>query len=108
MVFADTVSRFLETARAAFGTSGVVVVLAMGLFLLAMLFHQRLRQAETEQKVKEDTEAIADDARRAEERARELEQLVRLGEALRATLDPKAIHHTVTQHLQPVVGQREI
>ena len=38
----------------------------------------------------------------------ELEQLVRLGEALGATLDPKAIHQTVTQYLQPVVGQREI
>ena len=108
VVFADPVSRFLETALVAFGTNGVIVVLAMGLFLLAMVFHQRLRQAESEQKVKEDTEAIADDARRAEERARELEQLVRLGEALGATLDPKAIHHTVTQHLQPVVGQREI
>ena len=80
----------------------------MGLFLLAMVFHQRLKQAETEQKVKEDTEAITGDVRRAEERARELEQLVRLGEALGATLDPKAIHQTVTQHLQPVVGQREI
>lgn len=108
VVFADPVSRFLEAALAAFGTSGVVVVLAMGLFLLAMIFHQRLRQAETAQKVKEDTEGFADDARRAEERARELEQLVRLGEALGATLDPKAIHQTVTQHLQPVVGQREI
>ena len=108
VVFADPVSRFLESALAAFGTSGVVVVLAMGLFLLAMVFHQRLKQAETEQKVKEDTEAITGDVRRAEERARELEQLVRLGEALGATLDPKAIHQTVTQHLQPVVGQREI
>ena len=108
VVFADPVSRFLETALAAFGTSGVVVVLAMGLFLLAMVFHQRLKQAETEQKVKEDTEAITGDVRRAEERASELEQLVRLGEALGATLDPKAIHQTVTQHLQPVVGQREI
>ena len=108
VVFADPVSRFVETALVAFGTNGVVVVLAMGLFLLAMVFHQRLRQAEAAQKVKEDTEVIAGDARRAEERARELEQLVRLGEALGATLDPKAIHHTVTQHLQPVVGQREI
>ena len=78
----------------------------MALVLLAVLLHERVRQAEKAQKVRRDTEAIAGDVRRAEERARELEQLVRLGEALGATLDPKAIHQTVTRHLQPVIGQR--
>ena len=108
VIFADPVSRFLEAAMAAIGISGVGVVLAMSLLLLAVILHQQLRQAEAVKRVKQDTEAVTGDVRRAEERARELEHLVRLGEALGATLDPKAIHQTVTQYLQPVVGQREI
>ena len=108
VIFADPVSRFLEAAMAAIGISGVGVVLAMSLLLLAVILHQQLRQAEAVKRVRQDTEAVSGDVRRAEERARELEHLVRLGEALGATLDPKAIHHTVTQYRQPVVGQREI
>ena len=108
VVFADPVSRLLETAMAAIGINGVGVVLAMSVLLLAVILHQRLRQAEAVKRVRQDSEAISGDVRRAEERTRELEHLVRLGAALGATLDPKAIHQTVTQYLQPVVGQRDI
>ena len=108
VLFGEPLSRFLEAALAAGGISGLVVIPAMALVLLVVLMHERVRQADKEKKVQRDTEAIAGDARRAEERARELEQLVRLGEALGATLDPKAIHQTVTRHLQPVIGRREI
>ena len=108
VVFGAPLVAFLETVLAGFGVSVLVVIPAMALFLLALVLHQRALQAERDRKAQGDTELIADDARRAEERARELEQLVRLGEALGATLDPKAIHQTVKQHLQPVIGQREL
>lgn len=94
VAFADQASRFLEAAMAAIGISGVGVVPAMSLLLLAVILHQRLRQAEALKRVRQDTEAVSGDVRRAE--ARELEHLVRLGEALGATLDPKAIHQTVS------------
>lgn len=78
VIFADPVSRFLEAAMAAIGISGVGVVLAMSLLLLAVILHQQLRQAEAVKRVRQDTEAVSGDVRRAEERARELEHLVRL------------------------------
>ena len=108
VLFTEPLSRFLEAALAAVGISGLVAIPAMALVLWAVLLHDRARQADRAQRVQRDREAIAGDVRRAEERARELEQLVRLGEALGATLDPKAIHQTVTRHLQPVIGQRDI
>ena len=108
VVFADPVSLLIEQSLESLGISGSVVIPAMALVLLAVVLHQRIRQARRDEQVRASTAAIAGDARRAEERARELEQLVHLGEALGATLDPKAIHRTVTQHLQPVIGQREI
>ncbi len=108
VVFAVPIGNFLETALTGLGVSVLVVIPAMVLILIALVLHQRALQAERDKKAQEDNELIADDARRAEERARELEQLVRLGEALGATLDPKAIHQTVKQNLQPVIGQREL
>ena len=108
IVFSEPLSRLLSAVFAAFGVSGIVVIPAMALILLAVLLHEQGRRAEKDVQVKQDAEAMAGDTRRAEERARELEHLVRLGEALGATLDPKAIHQTVTQYLQPVIGQREI
>lgn len=108
IVFAEPVGRLLSGVLDAAGVSVVVLVPAMALIVLALLLHQQGQQAERDAEARKSVEAIADDARRAEERARELEHLVRLGEALGATLDPKAIHQTVTQYLQPVIGQREI
>ena len=108
LVYADPIALLIERVLAAAGIRGLLLVPALVLVLFGLLLHQRLRQAERDQQTKRETDAIAGDARRAEDRARELEQLVRLGEALGATLDPKAIHQTVTQYLQPVVGQREI
>ena len=108
LLYADPIALLIERVLAAAGIRGLLVVPALVLVLFGLLIHQKMRQAERDQQTKRDTDAIAGDARRAEDRARELEQLVRLGEALGATLDPKAIHHTVTQYLQPVVGQREI
>lgn len=108
IVFAEPLGRVLTVVLDAFGVSVVVLVPAMALILLALLLHEQGRRAEKEAEAQQSVEAMAGDARRAEERARELEHLVRLGEALGATLDPKAIHQTVTQHLQPVIGQREI
>ena len=99
VIFADPVSRFLEAAMAAIGINGDGVVLAMSLLLLAVILHQQLRQAEAVKRVRQDTEAVSDDVRRAEERARELERLVRLFEALGSTLDPKAIHQIVSSRL---------
>ena len=108
VVYAEPIALLIERVLAAGGIRGLLVVPALVLVLFALLLHQKVLQAERDQQVKQETEEIAGDARRAEERARELEQLVRLGEALGATLDPKAIHQTVIQYLQPVVGQREI
>ena len=108
IVFAEPLTRLLSAVLAAVGVSGVVLIPAMALILVAVLLHQQGRQAEQDAQVKKDAEVMAGDARRAEERARELEHLVRLSEALGATRDPKAIHKTVTQYLQPVIGQREI
>ena len=108
VAYADPIALLIERLLAAAGIRGLLVVPALLLILFALLLQQRALHAERDQQVKQDTKAIRGDARRAEERARELEQLVRLGEALTATLDPKAIHQTVTQYLQPVVGQREI
>ena len=108
VIFAEPIARFLERTFEALGISGLVIIPAMALIVLALILHQRVTQAEMAKKARLSNEAIAGDARRAEERARELEHLVRLGEALGATLDPQAIHQTVTQNLQPVIGQREI
>ena len=108
IIFAEPLGRLIHAVFDVAGVSVVVMIPAMVLILLALLAHQQGRQAEKDAEVQQTTEAMADDARRAEERARELEHLVRLGEALGATLDPKAIHRTVTQYLQPVIGQREI
>ena len=108
LLFDEAIVSFLDTALAALGVSVLVMIPALLLILVAVVLHHRALQAERDKKAQQDTELIADDARRAEERARELEQLVRLGEALGATLDPKAIHQTVKQYLQPVIGQREV
>ena len=81
IVFPEPLSRFLSAVFAAFGVSGIVVIPAMALILLAVLLHEQGRRVEKDAQVKQDAEAMAGDARRAEERARELEHLVRLGEA---------------------------
>ena len=108
IVFSGPMSRGIDRGLSSMGVSGSVVIPALVLILVALMLHHRLRQAERDQQVRRNTEAIAGDVRRAEERARELEQLVRLGEAVGATLDPKAIHQTVAHHLQPIIGRREI
>ena len=61
----------------------------------------------TEQ-ARRETEVTIEHSRSLEGCERELQQLVRLGEALGATLEPKVIQRTVVSHLQPVIGQREI
>ena len=52
VLFAEPLSRFLGAALAAVGVSGFVVIPAMALVLLAVLLHERGRQAEKEQKVR--------------------------------------------------------
>ena len=84
VIFAEPIARFLERTFEALGISGLVIIPAMALIVLALILHQRVTQAEMAKKARLSNEAIAGDARRAEERARELEHLVRLGEALGA------------------------
>lgn len=103
LLFADPIVAFLETALVRLS-----VIPALLVILITVVLRHRVLQANLDKKAQHDAELIADDVRRAEERARELEQIVRLSEALGATLDPRAIHQTVKQYLQPVIGQREL
>lgn len=104
VIFSSPISRMLDDAREIERQSGLTLIPALVLLLVAFVFHQYRRNAH------EHAEAAAAEAatRAGQHRAEELERLVAFGQALGRSLDFDSIRVAIGMHLHELAGTEKI
>jgi len=104
VIFSSPISRMLDYAREIERQSGLTLIPALALLMVAFLFHQYRRNAQEHAKA-----AAAEAATRAaQHRAAELERLVSFGQALGRSLDFDSIRVAIGTHLHELTGTDKI
>ncbi len=104
VVFARQISRLLDVAREVEQAYGLALI--PGLIILTVVFV--LHQQGKRQEIKAEAVASAAEAREAGARARDLEQLIILGQALARSLDLETIRDALLQHLPAMAGTPDV
>lgn len=100
IVFSSTISRGLDYVREIERQSGLTLMPALVLLVVAFVFHlYRRNQLESARTLEAQLAT-----REAEHRAEDLERLVQFGQALGRALDFDSIRTAVTQHLPTLAG----
>ncbi|MDP3717714.1 MAG: diguanylate cyclase [Acidobacteriota bacterium] len=100
VIFSSPISRMLDYAREIEKQSGLTLIPALALLMVAFLFHQYRRNAQEHAKA-----AAAEAATRAaQHRAAELERLVSFGQSLGRSLDFDSIRIAIGSHLHELAG----
>ncbi len=100
IAFAAPIMHALDYIRQVEAQTGLALSPALLLLTTVFIFHQLRKRHEMD----EAASAAVAAKKEAEARARELERLVGLGQALSHALDNDAIRSAVLQHLPPIVG----
>ncbi len=104
VIFSSPISRMLDYAREIENQSGLTLIPALVLLMVAFVFHQYRRNAQEHAKA-----AAAEAATRAEQhRAAELERLVSFGQSLGRSLDFDSIRVAIGMHLHELAGTDKI
>ena len=104
VIFSSPISRMLDYAREIEKQSGLTLIPALVLLMVAFVFHQYRRNAQEHAKA-----AAAEAATRAaQHRAAELERLVSFGQSLGRSLDFDSIRVAIGSHLHELAGTDNI
>lgn len=104
VIFSSPISRMLDYAREIEKQSGLTLIPALALLMVAFLFHQYRRNAQEHAKA----DAAEAATRAAQHRAAELERLVSFGQSLGRSLDFESIRVAIASHLQELAGTDKI
>ncbi|MDE3155846.1 MAG: sensor domain-containing diguanylate cyclase [Acidobacteriota bacterium] len=104
VAFARPIVQLLDLARQAEATSGLALVPALVILAVALLLQQQGKR----QFMKAQVAASAREARLAQERAAELEELVTLARSLARALDSGAVRDAVLQHLDRLAATGDV
>lgn len=104
VIFSSPISRMLDYAREIEKQSGLTLIPALALLMVAFLFHQYRRNAQEHAKA----DAAEAATRAAQHRAAELERLVSFGQSLGRSLDFESIRVAIASHLHELAGTDKI
>ncbi|MDP2319294.1 MAG: diguanylate cyclase [Acidobacteriota bacterium] len=104
VIFSSPISRMLDYAREIEKQSGLTLIPALALLMVAFLFHQYRRNAQEHAKA----DAAEAATRAAQHRAAELERLVSFGQSLGRSLDFESIRVAIGSHLHELAGTDKI
>lgn len=104
VIFSSPILRMLDYAREIERQSGLTLIPALALLMVAFLFHQYRRNAQEQAKA----DAAEAATRAAQHRAAELERLVSFGQSLGRSLDFESIRVAIGSHLHELAGTDKI